>query len=119
MTCIPTTESGFREAINPFREFNLGTVLINKQRWGAELDSWANLLKEVSIPGVETTYGENTVFYGKGEYAVRALEFDPRILILPTEVSKIYMNEETGEVYPEKVAALRAEFARIIETHAA
>lgn len=98
--------------------FNLGTAMLNKERWGGEIDSWAELLKAVTIPGVETTYGENAVFYGKGEFAIRALGFDPHILVLPTEVSKIYMNEETGEVFPEKVAALRAEYARIIEEHA-
>ena len=50
---------------------------------------------------------ENEVFLGKGELCRRLTDWDPRILVLPTEVAKVYMDELNGQVNPALVVTLR------------
>lgn len=94
--------------------FNLGTEGIDRQRWQRQVDEWLSLLESVRLPGVETTVAENRVFMGQGELCRRLSHWDSRILVLPTEVSKVYMNELTGEVFPHVTGALSSELARIM-----
>jgi hypothetical protein len=37
--------------------------------------------------------------------------------VLPTEVSKVYMDELTGKVYPEITDALVSELTRVMNAH--
>jgi hypothetical protein len=87
--------------------FNLGTALLDRTRWADAIDGWLALLGEIRMPGIETTAAENLVFEGRGEFCARLTDWDPRILVLPTEVAKVYMDEQTGVVDPDRVAALR------------
>lgn len=97
--------------------FNLGTAAIDRRRWAAAVDDWLNRLKGIEIPGVATTVAENLVFQGKGELCRRLTRWDPRILVLPTEVAKVYMDEEKGIVYPAAVEALRDGLGRAMADH--
>lgn len=97
--------------------FNLGTALIDRRRWAAAVDGWLNRLKEIEIPGVATTVAENLVFHGKGELCRRLTQWDPRILVLPTEVSKVYMDEEKGIVNSAAVEALRDGLGHAMRDH--
>jgi N-formylglutamate amidohydrolase len=97
--------------------FNLGTAAIDRRRWAAAADDWLNRLKGIAIPGVTTTVAENLVFQGKGELCRRLTRWDSRILVLSTEVSKVYMDEEKGIVYPAAVEALRDGLGRAMIDH--
>ena len=97
--------------------FNLGTELLDRRRWAREIDAWLDALKSISVLGVEVTAAENKVFFGKGELCRRLIAVDQNILVLPTEISKVYMNENTGEPYPDKIAAFKAELARAVKAH--
>jgi hypothetical protein len=97
--------------------FNLGTAAIDRHRWADSVDDWQSRLKGIAIPGVSTTVAENLVFQGKGELCRRLTRWDPRILVLPTEVSKFYMDEEKGVVYPAAVEALRDGLGRAMIDH--
>ena len=97
--------------------FNLGTAAIDRRRWEATVDDWLNRLKDIEIPGVSTTVAENLVFHGKGELCRRLIQWDPRILVLPTEVAKVYMDEETGVVNPAAVEALQEGLGRAMREH--
>ncbi|MFA6107588.1 MAG: N-formylglutamate amidohydrolase [Candidatus Latescibacterota bacterium] len=99
--------------------FNLGTALLDRTRWAGAIDAWLSLLGEIRIPGVETTAVENLVFEGKGEFCACLTNWDPRILVLPTEVAKVYMDEQTGVVDPDRVAALRDGLQTAAIRHAA
>ena len=57
--------------------------------------------------------GENEVFEGKGQLCQCLSQWDERILVLPTEVSKVYMDEHSGEVYEGVVKGINTEFQRI------
>jgi N-formylglutamate amidohydrolase len=97
--------------------FNLGTAAIDRLRWAASVDDWLNRLEKIEIPGVRTTVAENLVFTGKGELCRRLSRWDPRILVLPTEVSKIYMDERTGRVDRAAVDALRDGLGQAMQAH--
>jgi N-formylglutamate amidohydrolase len=97
--------------------FNLGTAAIDRRLWEASVDDWLNRLKEIEIPGVATTVAENLVFHGKGELCRRLIQWDPRILVLPTEVAKVYMDEQTGVVNPAAVEALQEGLGRAMREH--
>jgi hypothetical protein len=97
--------------------FNLGTRGIDRHRWRKEVDDWLSLLGTVRLPGITPTVAENQVFMGHGELCRRLTDWDSRILVLPTEVSKVYMDELTGQVYPQVTDALASEFTRIMKAH--
>ena len=98
--------------------FNLGTELLDRKLWGKKIDEWLQCLEEITIPDKNITVAENKVFSGKGELCKRLSSWDPNILVLPTEVSKIYMNEHTGTVYPDVVNNLSKGLQNAIIKHA-
>jgi hypothetical protein len=97
--------------------FNLGTRGIDRNRWRQEVDDWLSLLGTIRLPGITPTVAENSVFMGHGELCRRLTDWDSRILVLPTEVSKVYMDERTGQVYPQVTNALASELTRIMKAH--
>jgi len=86
--------------------FNLGTALLDKTRWGKFIQKWKETLQQIKITGFTNTVLENTVFQGKGEFCRRISAFDKRILVLPTEIAKVYMNECDGTVSDQTVNQL-------------
>jgi len=97
--------------------FNLGTELLDKKHWGKEIDGWLDSLSQISIPGITTTVAENMVFKGKGELCRKLSSWNDNILVLPTEISKIYMNEHAGNIYPEITVALKNGLGKTISDH--
>jgi hypothetical protein len=97
--------------------FNIGTALIDRIKWGSFIDDWLTLLEKTEIPGVATTVAENEVFTGKGELCRRLTSWDPNILVLPTEISKVYMSEHTGEVKNDVVHHLQRGLQEAISEH--
>jgi hypothetical protein len=97
--------------------FNLGTAALDRSRWKPHIDSWLDHLRDISLPGIMTTVAENLVFSGRGEFCRRLSQWDPRILVLPTEVSKIYMDEQRGAIYPDIIKAVRDGLAKAMATH--
>jgi hypothetical protein len=97
--------------------FNLGTASIDRRRWAALVENWLVRLKEIEIPGVQTTVAENCVFQGKGELCRRMTQWDPRILVLPTEISKVYMDETKGAIHSKAVEALKKGLERAMREH--
>jgi hypothetical protein len=97
--------------------FNLGTRGIDRSRWRQEVEDWLSLLCTIRLPGITPTVAENQVFMGHGELCRRLAGWDSRILVLPTEVSKVYMDERTGKVYPQVTDALASELTRIMNSH--
>jgi hypothetical protein len=97
--------------------FNLGTAAIDRRRWSAAVDDWLARLKTIKVPGVSTTVAENCVFQGRGELCCRLTQWDPRILVLPTEISKIYMDETKGKIHAQAVEALKKGLEEAMHKH--
>ena len=97
--------------------FNLGTAVLNHERWKPLIQSWLDCLAAITLPGIKTSVAENLVFQGKGELCKRLTAWDPRILVLPTEVSKVYMDENTGAIYPDIIFAIKEGLAHAMAHH--
>jgi len=75
-------------------------------------------LARIDVPGIAATVEENRVFTGEGELCRRLTEWDPRILVLPTEIAKVYMDERTGVLHDPVIDALGLALRRAIAAHA-
>jgi N-formylglutamate amidohydrolase len=97
--------------------FNLGTGLLDKSRWGAAIDAWLAQLSVIKTPGGPSRVEENSVFEGRGEFCRTLTAWDPHILVLPTEIAKAYMDEQTGTVDPIWIAALAKGLRQAVDGH--
>jgi hypothetical protein len=97
--------------------FNLGTELIDRLKWESSIAEWLRQLRHIEIPGYNTTVAENEIFSGCGEFCRRLTNWDPNILVLPTEISKIYMDAREGTVYGALIMPLRQGLKTAITTH--
>jgi hypothetical protein len=97
--------------------FNLGTRCIDRHRWRAPVQEWLEALRGIPIPGMRTTVAENDVFSGQGAFCRTLTRWDPRILVLPTEILKIYMDEKQGRLDLPILQKLKAGLARAVFTH--
>ena len=97
--------------------FNLGTALLDKSRWGKAIELWIEQLGNISLPDIKTSVAENHVFSGKAEFCRHLCSLDRRILVLPTEISKVYMDEIKGTVYPDMLLAIRNGLQSAILSH--
>lgn len=97
--------------------FNIGTVLLDRLKWQTSIDDWRRQLEKIQIAGVATTVAENKVFAGKGELCRRISAWDPNILVLPTEISKVYINEHSGEIKNRVVSGLQRGLQQAISEH--
>jgi hypothetical protein len=97
--------------------FNLGTALLDRSRWGSVIDAWLHQLGRIEVTGIRTTVEENRVFSGAGELCRRLTGWDPRILVLPTEIAKVYMDEHTGALHETRIDAIGRGLRRAIAAH--
>ncbi|MFW2440031.1 MAG: N-formylglutamate amidohydrolase [Arenicellales bacterium] len=77
--------------------FNLGTSSVTHEKWRPAIDSWLAQLNEMSVEGVDVTAAENDIFYGKGNLAAHCHGLYDNVLVLATEVKKVFMDELAGE----------------------
>lgn len=97
--------------------FNLGTALLDKKKWGVAIDAWLDALGGILIPGLQVSVAENLVFQGKAELCRRITQWNDDILILPTEISKIYMDEHTGRLFADVIKALNGGLQTAVTRH--
>lgn len=98
--------------------FNVGTRGIDRIRWKKPIHQWLDHLGRIALPEGSVSVAENQVFNGKGEFCRRLSRWDPNILVLPTEISKIYMNERDGTINPVWTQALATGLAKAVDAHA-
>ena len=77
--------------------FNLGTSSVKHEKWRPAIDSWLAQLNTMSVDGVDITAAENDIFYGKGNLAAHCHGLYDNVLVLATEVKKVFMDELAGE----------------------
>lgn len=87
--------------------FNIGTKNIDRNKFGSIIDFWKKELNKIELPSIQNEVKENDVFYGRGyllEYFTKKYD---NVLVLATEIKKVYCDENTQEPYPiliEKLA---------------
>ncbi|NOI75920.1 flavohemoglobin expression-modulating QEGLA motif protein [Vibrio coralliilyticus] len=88
--------------------FNIGTAQIDMERWGSVVQRFCSELAKVSLPNITTTAEINGVFEGRGYLISHTNAHFDRTLVLPTEVKKVFMEEETGTPFPLVLEALQS-----------
>lgn len=98
--------------------FNVGTEQLEDRGFRKEIDRWLQELRKIKLPHHNTTAIENAVFWGRGYLAERLLSESRDVLVLPTEILKVYCDETSGDDYPEIVDGLREQLKSAIISHA-
>lgn len=88
--------------------FNIGTAQIDMERWGTVVHRFTSELSKVALPNITTTAEINGVFEGRGYLISHTNAHFDRTLVLPTEVKKVFMEEETGTPFPLVLEALQS-----------
>ncbi len=86
--------------------FNLGTDKVDTVKYNKTIYHWVKELKKIDLPDVATTVAINDIFYGHGYMLQHISARYPDILVLATEIKKVYCNELTGDSYPLVIEAL-------------
>ena len=87
--------------------FNIGTRQLDTRRWGKVIDHWVKTLGACSLPNVDVRAGADEVFYGNGHLTTFVNSHFDNTLVLPTEIKKVYMDENSGNLYPLVLADLQ------------
>ena len=90
---------------------NLGTEAINQNVFGESIKKFINHLNQISVDGRPISVAENDVF--KGGYLARRLcaRNHDRLAVFAIEFKKIFMDEWSGEFYPNIFNNLLAKFS--------
>jgi hypothetical protein len=97
--------------------FNLGTTSVGNNKWRPAIESWLTDLQNISIDSVSTTVAENDIFLGKGFLATSCHSRYNDVLVLATEVKKVFMNELTGEADPLVLPMMQKAFNAAIHAN--
>lgn len=97
--------------------FNVGTEQLDRKKWAPLIDAWLKALGDISLSGQKTSVAENDVFFGRGGFCRALINGDTDVLVLPTEIAKIYMDESTGTPFGDVIDELTGEIAIAVEIH--
>ncbi|WP_317126797.1 N-formylglutamate amidohydrolase [Nonlabens ponticola] len=99
--------------------FNLGTSNVDQNEYRQAIEQWQEFLNKMTLPiDQKVTCAINDVFQGNGFFLKYITDNSVNSLVLATEVSKIYCDEDTGVIYPEVVHALSDQLKYYIQSHA-
>lgn len=87
--------------------FNLGTAFINQKKYGELANQWLKELNKIKLPHVSVSTAKDDVFLGKGYLAQYSTKTWANVLVLPTEIKKIYIDEEVGSSFPFVIDELK------------
>ncbi|RIV41868.1 N-formylglutamate amidohydrolase [Flagellimonas pelagia] len=91
--------------------WNLGTININNNRFGALAEQWRERLENMVLPiDMQTTAKINDTFQGNGYFLKYITRNFDNTLVLATEISKVYCDEHTGIIFPEVVRSVEEQF---------
>ena len=97
--------------------FNVGTEQLDIGRWQSNIDQWVERLGRIHLPGIEVRAAINEVFYGRGYQATFVGQNFQQVLVLPTELKKVFMDELTGKTHDNILQNLQVEFEQAIADH--
>jgi N-formylglutamate deformylase len=87
--------------------FNLGTSSVRNAAWRPVIERWLQTLRDARVEGIEVSAAENDIFYGKGRLAGYCHSRYDEVLVLATEVKKVYMDENSGTDDPVVLPSMR------------
>jgi uncharacterized protein (TIGR02421 family) len=102
----------------PTPTFNIGTEQLNTRVWGKVIKHWNKSLATIQLPNIETRSAIDEVFFGRGYLASFTNKHFKKTLVLPTEIKKVFMDENTGEQYPLVLNDLKSALKEVILANA-
>ncbi|MFT4678946.1 MAG: hypothetical protein ACJAV7_001664 [Flavobacteriales bacterium] len=87
--------------------FNIGTERIDNDKFGRFVENWSKELSSISLTGIVNDTKVNDVFMGRGYNLEYITTNFPNVLVLATEIKKVYSNELTGEDYPKLIKEIQ------------
>jgi len=87
--------------------FNIGSEKIDNRKYHKIIDQWVEQLGKIEMPNISNTVAVNDVFKGNGYLLAYLTGKFSNVLVLATEVKKVYCNESTGELYPVVIESIR------------
>ncbi|UTW62621.1 flavohemoglobin expression-modulating QEGLA motif protein [bacterium SCSIO 12741] len=97
--------------------FNIGSERVDQHKFGAQVEKWRDELSKIKLPNTHNLTQINGIFYGRGYLLEHVSKRFEDILVLATEVKKVYCDELTGESFPKVIEALHQGFKRAILNH--
>jgi len=98
---------------------NLGTINIDIDRFGKEVEDWRRSLSLLKLPNViECSSNINDTFQGNGYFLKFITNNFKNTLVLATEIKKIYCDEMTQVLFPEVISAIEQQLQNKIKEHA-
>lgn len=89
-------------------DINIGTFSMPRERWAWLLDPLMEEMREFDFAGRKLDVRENVAFQGKGELTRFVHQTFPEAgCAIAIEFKKFFMDEWTGEPFPEELAAMR------------
>ncbi len=98
--------------------FNIGTEQLNTKKWGKVIKHWHKSLAMVQLPNLETRSAMDEIFWGRGYLASFAKQNFKHTLVLPTEIKKVFMDENNSEPYPLVLNDLKSGLKEVILANA-
>ena len=98
--------------------FNIGADRIDIKKFGFYVREWKKALSEIKLPNVDTSVAINEVFKGYGYFLQYISQNFRNVLVLATEIKKVYCDENTAEFYPMVIEALKKGLEQVIPDHA-
>ncbi|MCF6247355.1 MAG: flavohemoglobin expression-modulating QEGLA motif protein [Desulfobacula sp.] len=98
----------------PTPVFNIGTHKLNRSRWDSIIKHWEKTLNTCSLPSLECSAASDVVFQGKGYLSTYIRDNFKNTLVLPTDIKKIFMDEENTDVYHLVLSELREIFKQAV-----
>ncbi len=99
--------------------FNVGTSQIDNERWGNVVQRFEKELNKIELPNIESRAAVDEVFQGRGYLITHVNSHFDNTLVLPTEIKKVFMEEETGALYPLVLEELKTGVKEAISETAA
>lgn len=99
--------------------FNIGTSQIDNERWGNVVTRFEKELNKIELPNLQSRAAIDEVFQGRGYLITHVNSHFDNTLVIPTEIKKVFMEEETGELYPLVLEELKTGVKEAISETAA
>lgn len=102
--------------VDPAPVFNIGTAQLQLPKWQGLVDTMVAELGKIDLPNLPTTVGVNACFYGRGYLAMFARAYLENTPVLPLEVKKVFMDEQTGNLFPVVTEKIQAGLSKAVHT---
>ena len=98
--------------------FNIGTEQLPEKGYDEVINHWSNQLQNIAVKEFENKTTINDVFKGRGYFLKHVTSRFPEVLVLATEIKKIYCNELTGENHPKIIRSIQLQLKQAILNNA-